>query len=118
MPLYTTKPELTTLTIFYDTYYDFGTAGVVLFALVLGGGAFLLTRWTKKSENPLVYLFYGQIAIYLGLSFFTTWFSNPTTWFWLALTMMMYVGISWRKKTDGKKLKRIRRGSSNEKESD
>ena len=85
-----------------DSYYDFGTAGVVLFALVLGGGAFLLTRWTKKSENPLVYLFYGQIAIYLGLSFFTTWFSNPTTWFWLALTMMMYVGISWRKKTDGK----------------
>lgn len=117
-PLYTTKPELTTLTIFYDAYYDFGTAGVVLFALVLGGGAFLLTRWTKKSENPLVYLFYGQIAIYLGLSFFTTWFSNPTTWFWLALTMMMYAGISWRKKTDGKKLKRIRRGSSNEKESD
>ena len=105
-PLYTTKPELTTLTIFYDAYYDFGTAGVVVFALVLGGGAFLLTQWAKKSENPLVYLIYGQIAIYLGLSFFTTWFSNPTTWFWLALTTVMYLGISRNGKKDKKSVEK------------
>lgn len=105
-PLYTTKSELTTLTIFYDAYYDFGTAGVVVFALVLGGGAFLLTQWAKKSENPLVYLIYGQIAIYLGLSFFTTWFSNPTTWFWLALTTVMYLGISRNGKKDKKSVEK------------
>ena len=29
-PLYTTKEELTTVTLFYDAYYDFGVAGVIL----------------------------------------------------------------------------------------
>lgn len=92
-PLYITKEELTTLTIFYDSYYDFGIFGVILLALVLGSTAVWLTRWVEKKKNPVSYLFYGQFAIYLGLSFFTTWFSNPTTWFWLALTFVMYLLI-------------------------
>lgn len=92
-PLYTTKEELTTVTLFYDAYYDFGIIGIALLAAVLGCAAVWLTRWVEKSSNPVAYLFYGQIAIYLGLSFFTTWFSNPTTWFWLALTFVMYLFI-------------------------
>lgn len=86
LPLYTTKEELSTLTMFYDAYYDFGVVGVAFMALVLGSAAVWLTRWVQKKQNPVVYLFYGQFAIYFSLSFFTTWFSNPTTWFWLALT--------------------------------
>ncbi len=94
-PLYTTKEELTTVTLFYDAYYDFGIAGIILLAAVLGIMAAWLCEWVEKSGNPVVYLFYGQIAIYLGLSFFTTWFSNPTTWFWLALTFAMYLFIGY-----------------------
>ena len=92
--IYLTKPELTTLTMFYDAYYDFGIFGVFFFALLIGIVAKILMNVVKNSKNPTAYLFYGQIAIYLGLAFFTTWFSNPTTWFWLALTGMMhwYVG--------------------------
>ena len=90
-PLYTTKEELTTVTLFYDAYYDFGFAGIILLAFVLGCMAAWMARWVENSRNPAAYLFYGQIAIYLGLSFFTTWFSNPTTWFWLAATFAMYV---------------------------
>ena len=98
--IYLTKPELTTLTMFYDAYYDFGIFGVFFFALLIGILAKILMSVVKNSKNPTTYLFYGQIAIYLGLAFFTTWFSNPTTWFWLALTGMMhwYVGHVNRRK--------------------
>lgn len=100
-PIYTTKEELTTVTLFYDAYYDFGVVGVVLLATLLGCLAALLAKWVEKSRNPVVYLFYGQIAIYLGLSFFTTWFSNPTTWFWLALTSVMYLFIGYERGKKG-----------------
>lgn len=94
-PLYTTKEELTTVTLFYDAYYDFGFIGIILLAFVLGCMAVWLTGWVKNNRNPAAYLFYGQIAIYLSLSFFTTWFSNPTTWFWLALTFAMYLFLGY-----------------------
>lgn len=100
-PIYTTKEELTTVTLFYDAYYDFGVVGIILLAALLGFGAAWLSGWVEKSGNPAAYLFYGQIAIYLGLSFFTTWFSNPTTWFWLALTFMMYLFVGYEKKDRG-----------------
>lgn len=96
--VYLTKPELTTLTMFYDAYYDFGVPGVFLFAVVIGGAAGRMVSAVRESANPAAYLFYGQIAIYLGLAFFTTWFSNPTTWFWLILTGMMYCYVGYNKK--------------------
>lgn len=98
-PLYITKPELTTLTVFYDAYYDFGIVGILIFSLVLGMVAKYIWNATDKTDNPVVYLFYGQTAIYLGLSFFTTWFSNPTTWFWYALTAMMYFFVGFQRKS-------------------
>lgn len=95
--LYTTKEELTTVTLFYDAYYDFGIIGIVILAFILGGVASWMTRWIDSKNNPVAYLFYGQIAIYLGLSFFTTWFSNPTTWFWLAMTFIMYLFLGYKR---------------------
>lgn len=102
--LYVTKTELTTLTLVYDAYYDFGVAGVLLFGLLLGGAGCLITRKTLQNHNPIAYLFYAQIAMYMVLSFFTTWFSNPTTWFWLVLTGIAYVyvgGSRFRRKQTG-----------------
>lgn len=98
LPIYTTKEELTTVTMFYDAYYDFGLPGIIVFALILGVLAAVVTGWVEKDKNPASYLFYGQIAIYFGLAFFTTWFSNPTTWFWLVITMLMYLFIGYEKK--------------------
>ena len=85
-PLYTTKEELTTVTLFYDAYYDFGIAGVFLFAALLGVFAAWLMRRASKPGNPFWQVFYGQAALYFMLSFFTTWYSNPTTWFYFAAT--------------------------------
>ena len=85
-PMFITKAELTTITLFYDAYYDFGLIGVFLFGLILGAVCAALTQKIRKSNNPILYLFYAQLALYLALSFFSSWFTVPTTWFWFALT--------------------------------
>lgn len=85
-PLYTTKEELTTVTLFYDAYYDFGMAGVCIFAALLGVFAAWLSGHVESKGNPFWQVFYGQAALYFMLSFFTTWYSNPTTWFYFAAT--------------------------------
>ena len=46
-PLFTTKEELTTVTLFYDAYYDFGILGVVLLGCLLGFLAWYLTDMVK-----------------------------------------------------------------------
>lgn len=93
-PIYVDKAELTTVTLIYDAYYDFGVVGVLVFACVLGAVCFLLVEKLREMKNPMGYLLYGQIAIYMMLSFFTTWFSNPTTWFYLLVTAVMAVFCS------------------------
>lgn len=100
-PIYVTKTELTTTTLFYDAYYDFGVLGVVVLACILGSAAFWLVNAVRdiKSQNPMKYMLYGQFAVYMMLSFFTTWFSNPTTWFYFAVTAAMawYCGAGGRR---------------------
>lgn len=95
-PIYVTKEELTTVTLFYDSFYDFGIVGVLLLGCILGIIAFFLMRMAKRVRNPIGYLFYAQFAIYMILSFFTTWFSNPATWFYLGFTGILYLFCSWR----------------------
>ena len=95
-PIYVTKEELTTVTLFYDSYYDFGIVGVVLFGCILGVAAFFLMRMVKQVRNPIGYLFYAQFAMYMVLSFFTTWFSNPATWFYFFITGFLYLFCSWK----------------------
>lgn len=95
-PIFVTKKELTTVTLFYDAYYDFGLVGVILFSCLLGAAAYLLVGQLKNTRNPIGYLFYVQIALYLVFSFFTTWFSNPATWFYLAVTTLIYIYCYWK----------------------
>lgn len=90
-PIYVDKKELTTLTLFYDAYYDFGWFGVLIFSCLLGLAAYLLVVKLREMRNPMGYLLYAQMAAYLMLSFFTTWFSNTTTWFYLIVTGIMAV---------------------------
>ena len=93
-PLFVTKEELTTVTMLYDAWYDFGLAGIVLFALVLGLVSGLVTRACRKDRNPFSVLLYAQLAFYYLVSFFTTWFSNPATWFYLGISLMLYLGYA------------------------
>lgn len=93
-PLFITKEELTTVTLFYDAYYDFGILGMALFGGLLGGGSYLVGRFRRKADCPIVHMLYGQIAMYMMLAFFTTWFSNPATWFYLIATGLVYLYVS------------------------
>ena len=92
-PLFVTKEELTTVTLFYDAYYDFGVFGVVLFGALLGAACYGLVRWRRKLDCPAGHVFYAQIAMYMMLSFFTTWFSNPATWFYMIVTGIIYLYV-------------------------
>lgn len=89
-PLYVTKEELTTVTLFYDAYYDFGVFGMIFFGALLGAACYGLVRFRKKLTCLAGHIIYAQIAMYMILSFFTTWFSNPTTWFYLILSGLIY----------------------------
>ena len=90
-PIFVDKKELTTLTMFYDAYYDFGWIGVLVFSCLLGFVAYLLVVKLREMHNPMGYLLYAQMGAYLMLSFFTTWFSNTTTWFYLIVTGILAV---------------------------
>ncbi len=94
-PIYVNKKELTTLTLFYDAYYDFGIMGVLVFSCILAAVSYILVIKLREMRNPLGYLLYAQMAVYLMLSFFTTWFSNTTTWFYLILTGLMALYYSF-----------------------
>ena len=89
-PIFVTKTELTTLTLFYDAYYDFWVIGVAVFSAVLGLISYLMENELKEYTNPILIVVYAQVVLYLSLSFFTTWFSNPTTWFYLVVTTLVY----------------------------
>ena len=109
-PIYVTKEELTTVTLVYDAYYDFGLAGVVPF---VAAGAFLAAFFEQMALRYCGYtrhsggsnaagaaalrfffvMIYAQITIYLALAFFTTWLSNPTTWFLFGLTTLLSLCI-------------------------
>ena len=98
-PIYITKTELTTLTLIYDAYYDFGIAGVACFSLVLGVVCRLIAWFRNRSQNPIRHLLYGQALLYLALSFFTTWYSNPTTWFWYGVSVIYLIVMAVRRKS-------------------
>lgn len=53
----------------YDAYYDFGIIGTALFAFIIGLTAAAVSIPVRQKKNPMTYMFYGQIAIYLGLAF-------------------------------------------------
>ncbi len=90
---YTTIPELTTLTMLYHVYGDFGVPGTMLFGLLLGGVAALVTDISFRRKTASGVLLYVQMAFYMALSFFTTWFSDATTWFYFIVTGAIAVYI-------------------------
>ena len=92
---YLISSELTSLTMYFVAFYDFGVIVVFVIALLIGVVAKVFIDIIKKSDNPVVYLFYGQIAVYLALAFFTTWFSSPATWFWLIITGMIFCLVGY-----------------------
>ena len=89
-PIFVNKTELTTVTLFYDAFYDFGIAGVAVFSTGLGCIGYFFEKMIRSTRHATFYIIYAQVFIYLALSFFTTWFSNPATWFYLIVTLSIF----------------------------
>ena len=89
-PIFVNKTELTTVTLFYDAFYDFGIIGVGVFSAVLGAVSFFFEKWIRSTRHAVFYMIYAQWFVYLALSFFTTWFSNPATWFYFIVTAVIF----------------------------
>ena len=68
-PIYVNKKELTTVTLLYDAYYDFGWSRCNCFCCALGGCRLYLDRKTREMKNPVGYLLYAQIAAYMSFHF-------------------------------------------------
>lgn len=90
-PLYVTKEELTTVTMFYDAFYDFGIPGVVVFSVLLGALMACCEKLAEKGKRSFTAVICAQLTAYLILAFFTTWYSNPTTWFYLIISIAIEI---------------------------
>ncbi len=84
------KPELTTVTIIYDAYFDFGFLGVAGFTFVLGMIGAKLNDLFIRKKSLFIVLIYAQYAFYMFFSFFTTWFTIPQTWVYMILSVLIY----------------------------
>ncbi len=94
------KKELSTLSVIYDAYFDFGLIGVFVFSILFGALLAGITGLNerKQKKNPITLLMCAELALYAGLSFFDTWFSNPTSWFWFAITILMYIYVEHQRR--------------------
>ena len=59
--VYLTSTELTTLTMFYDAYYDFGVIGVFVIALLIGVVAKVIIDIIKKVITRLYIFFMDRL---------------------------------------------------------
>ncbi len=104
LPVYKTKSELSTLTIFYDSYYDFGAVGSAVLAFILGWFGSFVQSLSRTNENPACLLLYGQAAVYFVLSFFMPWTSDLSVWFGLFVTLLVYLYVERGMRHAGKNI--------------
>lgn len=103
------KEELSTGTLIYDFYFDFGILGVILFMFIIG---YLMRSLDDKIKDGMqsqdeancggVYLLlFGQNAFYMLFSFFQSFYSLTQTWIYMAFSVILALFI-----IDNKRLKK------------
>lgn len=88
------KSELTTTTLIYDFYADFGILGVIFFMSIIG---YLMRRLDEnikyKNNNILYIMLFSQNAFYMLFSFFQSFYSLTATWVYMIFTVLIYMSI-------------------------
>ena len=94
-PYYIIKEELSTVTIIYDAYYDFGLVGVAIFCFLLGyigkkleDRAYSIYEEEQHKNNYILILF-SLYCYYMFFSFFQTYFSLTDTWVYIIILSMI-----------------------------
>ena len=95
-PTYIIKEELSTVTIIYDFYYDFGLVGIFGFCFLIGyigtklenKTYFVLSNGLSVKNNYIVVLF-ALYCYYMFFSFFQTYFSLTDTWVYIIILLLL-----------------------------
>ena len=99
-PTYIIKEELSTLTIVYDFYYDFGLVGVFVFCFLIGYiGKVLEDRvyvgvfgdGNYKTKNNYIIVLYSLYCYFMIFSFFQTYFSLTDTWVYIIILLLLSI---------------------------
>ncbi|MBR3288646.1 MAG: oligosaccharide repeat unit polymerase [Lachnospiraceae bacterium] len=107
-PYYIIKEELSTVTIIYDAYYDFGLVGVAIFCFLLGYiGKKLEDRAYKIFEeeqykNNYILIIFSLFCYYMFFSFFQTYFSLTDTWVYIIILSMIILLFQMTKSANTK----------------
>ena len=84
-PIYVTKEELTTVTLFYDAYYDFGIAGVFSFIGTRSPVCVAFFEDLSGKKSGLVSVLFPGGSLFYALVLYNLVF-QLTTWFYFAVT--------------------------------
>lgn len=103
-PTYVIKEELSTVTIIYDFYYDFGLLGILGFCFLIGYiGAKLenktysvLSMGLNIKNNYTVVLF-SLYCYFMLFSFFQTYFSLTDTWVYIIILLLLSAFVTMKK---------------------
>ena len=91
-PYYVIKEELSTLTIIYDFYYDFGLVGVAVFSFLMGyigkkieDKAYFVLNNDIPIKNNYILIMFAYYSYFMTFSFFQTYFSLTDTWVYIII---------------------------------
>lgn len=98
-PYYIIKEELSTVTIIYDFYYDFGVVGVAVFCFIIGyvgklleDRAYKVAMQDEPDKNNYTLILFSLYSYFMLFSFFQTYFSLTDTWVYIIiLSLMMFL---------------------------
>ena len=95
-PTYIIKEELSTLTIIYDFYYDFGLVGVFVFCFLIGYIGKVLEDRTYRVisvdisvKNNYIIILFALYCYFMIFSFFQTYFSLTDTWVYIIILLLL-----------------------------
>lgn len=108
-PYYIIKEELSTVTIIYDFYYDFGLVGVAVFCFIIGyvgkaleDKAYNVVMLDEPEKNNYILILFSLYCYFMLFSFFQTYFSLTDTWVYIIILSLMMLLFNMNKSTSRK----------------
>lgn len=100
-PYYIIKEELSTVTIIYDFYYDFGLVGIIVFCFIIGyvgkkleDKAYYVLRENDAYKNNFIIIMFALYCYFMLFSFFQTYFSLTDTWVYIIILVIVTLSFN------------------------
>lgn len=108
-PYYIIKEELSTVTIIYDFYYDFGVVGVAVFCFIIGyvgkaleDRAYKVAMQDEPDKNNYTLILFSLYSYFMLFSFFQTYFSLTDTWVYIIILSLIMLLFNMNKESQKK----------------